>query len=297
VPVPEGAGSQSDVVAPTPDDPPRSLPALSDNAFSPSFAAGGRELLFHSGRERAVLMRAALDARGVVSRATPLARMSGADYHVIPSPDGRRLAFDSDREGVRGVYVARADGSDAHRISGEGYAAIPTWSPDGSQIAFVRAEPEEPRVWNIWLASLSDGALRRFTQHRHGQPWGASWFPGGQRVAYSLEDGLVIAGLRDGTSMTIPSPRPGRLVRTPAVSPDGTHVIFQVFGDGVWLLDVRTLNLRRVLDEPTAEEFAWAPDGRRVAFHAQRNGAWSLWQTAVDPARAAASPPTPLLPG
>jgi Tol biopolymer transport system component len=33
------------------------------------------------------------------------------NYHVQLSPDGRSVAFDSDRDGVRGVYLARADGS------------------------------------------------------------------------------------------------------------------------------------------------------------------------------------------
>ena len=42
--------------------------------------------------------------------------------------------------------------------------------------------------------------------------------------------------------------------------------------------------MRRVLDDATAEEFAWSPDGRRVVYHARRNGAWSLWQLALDPA-------------
>jgi Tol biopolymer transport system component len=69
----------------------------------------------------------------------------------------------------------------------------------------------------------------------------------------------------------------GRLVRTPAVSPDGTRVIFQVTRDGAWMLDLSDRSMRRVLTDPTAEEFAWAPDGRRVAFHSRRDSQWGIY--------------------
>jgi Tol biopolymer transport system component len=73
------------------------------------------------------------------------------------------------------------------------------------------------------------------------------------------------------------SPRQGHLVRTPAVSPDGTLVLFQVYKDGVWLLDLSSGSMRRVLDDPSAEEFAWSPDGARVAYHSHRDGSWRIW--------------------
>ena len=76
---------------------------------------------------------------------------------------------------------------------------------------------------------------------------------------------------------TFVSPVKGRLVRTPAVSPDGTKVVFQVAHDGAWILDLSDRRMRRVLADPTAEEFAWAPDGRRIAFHSRRDGQWGIF--------------------
>jgi Tol biopolymer transport system component len=35
--------------------------------------------------------------------------------------------------------------------------------------------------------------------------------------------------------------------------------------------------MSRVLADPSAEEFAWAPDGRTVAFHSRRDGQWGIW--------------------
>jgi Tol biopolymer transport system component len=97
-----------------------------------------------------------------------------------------------------------------------------------------------------------------------------------------VEDRLVIADLARGTRRVIPSPIRGRLVRTPAVSPDGTWIVFQVHHDGAWLLQTATGRMQRVLTDPTAEEFAWSPDSRRVVYHTHRGGGWSLWQLAFD---------------
>jgi len=67
----------------------------------------------------------------------------------------------------------------------------------------------------------------------------------------------------------------------PTVSPDGRWIVFQVYRDGAWLLDVERGAMQRVLQDPSAEEFAWSPDGRRVAYHSQRSGGWNLWTMAA----------------
>jgi hypothetical protein len=247
--------------------------------FSPSFAEQGHAILFHSGRADSSLMRLSLDD---AAKPSTILQDGAANFHAVRSPDGQRLAYDSDREGIRAVYVARADGREATKVSGNGYAAVPRWSPDGARLAFIKAEPERPRVWNVWIADLSAGSLTRLSHHTVGQAWGASWFPGGTRLAYSVEDRLVIADLAGGTRRVIASPIRGRLVRTPAVSPDGEWIVFQVHHDGAWLLQTATGKMQRVLSDTTAEEFAWSPDSRRVVYHTHRAGRWSLWQLAFD---------------
>jgi len=250
---------------------------LGADLFSPSFS-DAREVLFHAGRGRGALMRASFDTEGRAEVQTVL-RDASANYHAVRSPDGRLLAFDSDRDGTRGVYVAAVGDADrSRRISGDGYAAVPRWSPDGRSIAFIKADAGRPRVWNVWVADLASGARTQVSHHRVGQAWGASWFPDGQRLAYSVEDTLVISAVQTGKKRVLPSPRKGRLVRTPAVSPDGRWIVFQVYRDGVWLLEVATGRTRRVLGDPAAEEFAWAPEGGRIAYHTRRGSGWSLWQ-------------------
>ena len=256
--------------------------AVGADVFSPSFGPRGRALLFHTGREAAPLMRASVSDTGEIDHIETLLDDGAANYHVTMSPDATRIAYDSDRDGVRGVYVASADGTNAHRISGNGYGAVPSWSPDGERVSFVRAEPRRSQVWNIWIVDMRSGHLQRVTNHDVGQPWGASWFPDGQRLAYSVEDRLMVADLRSGLARGYRSPRPGSLVRTPAVSPDGRRIVFQVQSDGVWLLDVDRARMRRILADATAEEFVWSPDGDAIAYHARKGGSYGLWRLAMN---------------
>jgi Tol biopolymer transport system component len=223
------------------------------------------------------LMRADTDSRGAVLRITSVVDDRAQNFHARLSPDGTRIAFDSDRDGERGVYIAGADGQNVTRISGDGFAAIPSWSPDGQTIAFVRAEADRPKVWNLWTADVSSGGQRRLTSYKVGAPWGASWFPDGRRIAYSHETNLVILDLETGRQRAFDSPVAGRPVRTPAVSPDGKRVMFQVYRDGAWLLELADGTMRKVLSDPSAEEYTWAPDGRRVAYHSRRDDAWGVW--------------------
>ena len=258
--------------------PVRALPAMATPAFSPAFSSNGTALFFQTGGRRdpasAIAMAAADGGPSGDLQVMKIVDDGARNYHAQPSPDGRFIAFDSDRDGVRGVYVAQRDGSHVRRISGEGYAALPTWSPDGTRLTFVRAERDAPSVWNLWLQPLDGGDARRLTGFHYGQTWAASWFPDGRRIADPHEAELTILDLQTGRPQHFALPVRGTLVRTPAVSPDGSRIVFQVFRAGAWMMNVADGSMLCVLEDPTAEEFAWAPDGRRFAFHSRRDGKW-----------------------
>jgi len=222
----------------------------------------------------------ALEAANIRSNDLRVMTIAGVGFtndHVQPSPDGSQVAFDSDRDGVRGVYVARRDGSDVTRVTGAEFAAMPTWSPDSTQLAFVRAEPDRPAVWNLWLLSLDGGAATRLTRFQDGQTSGASWFADGRRICYAHGDRLVVLDRQSGATREFKSPVPRQLLQMPTVSPDGNYVIFHVAGKGGWLLDLRDGGMRFVLTDATVEAFAWSPDGRRVAYHSRRDNEWGIW--------------------
>lgn len=251
---------------PAPDPAPRGIEA-------PAFAAGGAAT-FTRDDHGVVRTRREDDT---TLRVTRVADEGANPYHASLSPDGRHVAFDSDRDGERGVYVADANGANVRRVSGGGFAALPSWSPDGQQLLFARAEADRPDVWNLWSVDLASGRETRLTSHESGRPWGGSWFPDGRRVAYALGATLVVLEIETGRTLELRSPVHGRPIRSPAVSPDGGHVVVQVLRDGAWLLAVPDGASRRLIDDPTAEQFSWAPDGRRLAYHSERAGGWNVW--------------------
>jgi TolB protein len=248
---------------------------IADGTFSPSFSADGAALFFHRGRDRGQLLETALgDSTGA---STTILDDSAHNFHARPSPDGRAIAFDSDRDGMRAVYVMERGGGNVRKMSGDGFAAVPSWSPDAHWLAFVRGEPARPQVWNLWLRNLESGELKRVSTFRSGQVWSASWFPDSGTICYSHDDQLIVTDVATGRSRTFTSPVPGRVTRTPAVSPDGSRIVFQVLGDGVWMLDPASGAMRRILADGTAEEFAWDPHGQRLAYHSHRDGRWRIW--------------------
>jgi Tol biopolymer transport system component len=248
-------------------------------ALHPAFASDGSAEFSHAQSSGEVAPpHDSAESRKSILRITSVVDPNARNFHARPSPDGTLIAFDSDRDGQRGVYVADVDGRNVRRVSGEGFAAIPSWSPDGSRLAFVRAEPQQPDVWNLWALNLASAQTHRLTSHRTGQTWGGSWFPEGRRIAYSYEDRLVVLDLTTGGERVYPSPLKGSLVRASAVSPDSRRIVFQVYRKGTWLLDLRKGTARKVLADPSAEEYTWAPDSRRIAYHSRSEGKWGVWE-------------------
>ena len=128
------AGARADAASPVGEQlrAMQAVRAIHANAFSPAFAPDGAAIFFHTGRERDARSAIELAQAGSQAAEEPgvetIVDDGSHNYHAKPSPDGRLVAFDSDRDGARGVYVANRDGSPCSRVSGAGYAAVPTWS-------------------------------------------------------------------------------------------------------------------------------------------------------------------------
>ena len=72
--------------------------------------------------------------------------------HSAPawSPDGRKIAFTSERDGNSEVYVMNANGSGQRNLTRDpAYDADPTWSPDGRKIAFVSNRDGSYQVYDM----------------------------------------------------------------------------------------------------------------------------------------------------
>lgn len=113
---------------------------------------------------------------------------SGNNDYPAWSPDGRRIAFISDRTGVEQVFVMRADGAHATQLT---FAPIahdesPDWRPDGRQIAYAQGNPGVDE--KIWVMN-SDGSHPHQITFGTADDFGPVWSPDGRHLAFLRDFG------------------------------------------------------------------------------------------------------------
>lgn len=101
------------------------------------------------------------------------------------SPDGKRIAFGSNRDGGDyDIYVMNADGSDVRRvIESPGLDGRPAWSPDGKQLAFTSNRDGN---YNIYVVNANGSNVRRATDSPERDDY-AAWHPDGRHLVFISE--------------------------------------------------------------------------------------------------------------
>ena len=225
----------------------------------------------------AIVVIAGLAARFLVSTQT-----DWKDGSPAWSPDGKRIAFYSERDGHAEIYVMNADGTALTRLTDtradEGY---PAWSPDGRTISF---DSDRNGNFDIFAMNVDGTNVRPLTRHA-ARDVSATWSPDGASIVFMSD--------REGGGFDVyraapdPSASATRVTRTgstwfPVFSPDGKTLAFHV-GRDVHTMPSSGGEPRRLTTDPANGMYpSWSPDGLQLAFMSWRNGRTEIFTMKSD---------------
>jgi serine/threonine protein kinase len=116
----------------------------------------------------------------------PIRFISSTQIEQYPaySPDGRRIAFMSERSGTDEIWICDGDGSGARQLTSFGGAAIygPSWSPDSQNIALTVAQRGMKE--DIYVVTVKGGVPRRITTDPAEDKW-PYWSHDGKWIYFS----------------------------------------------------------------------------------------------------------------
>ena len=211
------------------------------DGHAPVAAPDGERVLFlHEGKVFSVAPR-----KG--ARAEQLFKTRGAVGSLRFSPDGRRLAFVSERgdHSLVGVY-SFADQTLSWIDASFSYDVEPRWSPDGTRIAFLRIPWKHDEVgiishrtgspWSIRVARLADGSVSEIYHAPRGAGSVFHELSSPQQLFWSAGDHLVFPAENDGWLhfYSVPAAGGSAQLLTPgsfeieyaAASPGGDHIVY-----------------------------------------------------------------------
>jgi TolB protein len=198
--------------------------------YTPAYAPDGNRIALSAWRDDgAEIMEYDLGRQCCLRRLTGTNRT--ISMNPVYSPDGRQMAFNSDRAGNPAIYLMPADGSGTPTLlspfSAGSYYTSPSWAPTGTRVAFHGR-------WNVQMR----GSFQVMV--------GDASRPGAQ-----IEQITARGNNED-----------------PSWAPDGRHIVFTSVGDGaagLYIIDVETKGRRLLAGGANLRMAEWSPPLVRAA--------------------------------
>ena len=136
------------------------------------------------------------------------------------SPDGRKLAFTQDDEGVQRLWIRSLDSTSAHVVPGTDQAASPFWSPDSRRLGFF-AGPALKQV------AIDGGVPQTIASTSATISFGATWSERDVILFSRAGGGIFRVPAAGGSPEPVTTLRPGDFAHSgPVFLPDGTHFVY-----------------------------------------------------------------------
>ena len=176
--------------------------------------------------------------------ARPVTMHERHDTSPIFSPDGKSIAFASNRHGNYDVFVVPFEGGRPTRLTHDSADDAPTgWSHDGKEILFTSTRSFDfPTRVELYSVDVTGGESRRISQHEARE---GAWSPGGKALAYTRGPGAWYRKGYRGSS-----------------------------NDDIWLSDPDGMHSRQITTHPGQDNSPmWSSDGKYLYYVSDRFGA------------------------
>ncbi|HEY3190188.1 MAG TPA: hypothetical protein VGJ70_22035, partial [Solirubrobacteraceae bacterium] len=204
-----------------------------------------------------------------------------SEFRPTWSPDGRQIAYSSDRAGIAEVWIHDlASGRDRQVTRGGAAKLVGAWSPDGGRIAYMDSAGRTSGVWTVDVRSGQTTQIHA-PLFLPGRP---TWSADGRTIALAalvpfsgrFREGLNqilnfdLAGGADRYTDPIPfKSLSDRFTAGPVWSPDGTRMAFVMSGV-LWVVPVdaqgRQIGAPRQITREVADAPSWSGDSRRLLY-------------------------------
>jgi len=270
------------------------LTADGNQNMEPVWSPDGKFIAYHSAKRGGIWLMPALG--GAARQLT--------EFGCRPawSPDSATLAFQSESfhdmiqpyASSATLWLVSAQGGAAKQITQAGIPAgghiCPAWSPDGQRIAFLNTDLTS---YQIWTVAVESGQAKQLTPPLSGDKADLVWHPDGQSLYFTM--GMMLFKLRVETNTGERLGKPIKVAdlgftifRNPAFSADGKKIAYSSWtaNSNVWSVPLAPATFEAAgppapLTQETASRntlAAFSPDGRRIAFAAERRGlGYQLW--------------------
>lgn len=221
---------------------------------------------------------------------SPLVASTGNDSHATWSPDASQLALQTDRDGNWEIYTVDVEtGTENNITENPASDMYPNWTLQGEVVHYSTRSGQAA----LWTTDPVTRTATGITTDDDCVPdYHPSWSPTGEYMAYRAD----CAGSGDIWQLEFASGERANLTvgfpstdRYPAVSPDGSLILFVSNRDGneeIYVMkddgtEVRNLTQHEARDK----QASWSPFGQYIIFISDRNGSDALWIMEADGSR------------